>query len=153
MMRRFMLCLVLSGLPLTTGCPGSLEDPAAFRRNVGGRACPPDFDVEEDLLKPSCGRLGCHTGESFAAAGLDLVAEGVGARILAHTSEQCGGIPLIEGSDVASSYFVAKLGDEPPCGDRMPSGLEELNLSQRACLDAYLRELVAPPAVDAGSGQ
>src|SRR5690606_28650131 len=109
MMRRFMLCLVLSGIPLMAGCPGSIEDPAAFRRNVGGSACPPDFDVEEDLLKPGCGRLGCHTGEQFAAAGLDLTAEDTGARILAHTSEQCGGAPMIEGTDVAGSYFMAKL--------------------------------------------
>jgi hypothetical protein len=154
MIRRFMLCLVLSGAPLTAGCPGSIEDPALFRRNVGGRTCPPDFDVEQDLLEATCGRLGCHTGgESFAAAGLDLAAPGVGERILAHTSEQCGGLPMIEGTDVEGSYFRAKLDDDPPCGDRMPSGMDELNLSERACLDGYLRELVAPAGVDGGSGQ
>lgn len=160
-MQRLALFVLLSGMTLTTGCPGSIDDPLRFRSGVGSK-CPDDYDVEQDLLRGTCGTLGCHTGgPSLAAAGLDLSAPGVGGRMLAHTSEACGGVPLIDPHDLDGSYLLAKLGDQPPCGDRMPAGQAELNAVERACLDEYLEALVAqlgdaavprPPQRDAGTG-
>lgn len=150
---RIILCLAVSGLSLLTGCPGTIEDPLEFRRNPTGSTCPPDFDVHEDLLKPGCGALGCHTGDQFAAAGLDLTAPDVGDRILTHTSTQCEGIPLVDPNDIEGSYFNEKLDPNPSCGAQMPSGAAALNKSERACLNEYLGRLVngeTEPPADAG---
>lgn len=146
---------------LMVGCPGSIDDPLEFRRGAAN-ACPDDFDVEQDLFERTCGDLGCHTGgPSVAAAGLDLAAPGVGERMLLHTSDECGGIALIDRQNVESSYLIAKLGDDPLCGDRMPSGGGALNPTERACLDRYLDSLLRwandaglpppEPPVDAGA--
>lgn len=149
MRERFGPMVVCAGALLMVGCPGSIEDPLEFRRSAAN-ACPDDFDVEQDLFKRTCGDLGCHTGgPSVAAAGLDLSAPGVGERMLLHTSDECGGIALIDRHHVESSYLIAKLGDDPLCGDRMPSGGGALNATERACLDQYLESLLGW-ASDAG---
>ncbi len=133
------------------GCPGEIDDPLAFRVARASQ-CPSDYDVEQDLFAATCGTLGCHTGGSIAAAGLDLTADGAGERILAHTSAECDNRPMVDTSDLLGSYFLEKLGESPACGDPMPSGLPPLNGLERTCLEAYLAELagVEPPMRDGG---
>lgn len=153
---RIVSCFALFSAVLLSGCPGSIDDPLLFRQSHGGGSgwdgtCPPDFDVVEEIFKPSCGTLGCHTGEQFAAAGLDLTAPGVGERILSHTSDQCGGLPLVDPDDIEGSFFNQKLDPEPPCGSQMPSGMGALSADERACLNEYLERLVGGGApLDAG---
>ncbi len=144
---------------LLTGCPGSIDDPSRFR-NVAG-TCPSDFDVEVDLFRQTCAQLGCHTGgPTLAAAGLDLGAPGVGPRLLAHRSSECGGRALVDPYHLGDSYLVEKVDEDvPACGERMPDGMEPLNPVERACLGEYLEALVAshagdaavPPPADAGA--
>lgn len=150
---RPFLAILLLAAPLLGGCPGEIEDPVEFRIARANR-CPSDFDVEQDLFVRTCGALGCHTGGAgLAAAGLDLTTDGVGDRLLAHTSSDCDGRPMIDEADLASSYFLEKLGPSPACGDPMPAGLPALNPLERQCLEEYLAELagVDPPMVDAGT--
>ncbi len=145
---------------LLPGCPGRIADPVAFREEAAAR-CPTAFDVERDLFARTCGTLGCHTGgPGVAAAGLDFATPGVRDRLLAHVSstEECDGRPLLVPGDLAGSLLVQKVGESPPCGDRMPSGLSPLNPTEQACLSAYVAALVggsadggAPPPTDAGA--
>ncbi|MEC7520395.1 MAG: hypothetical protein VYE22_11045 [Myxococcota bacterium] len=135
------LTLLLLAAAALTGCPGSIEDPARFRAAAAG-ACPPSFDVEQDLFARTCGTLGCHTGgPTLAAAGLDLTTAGVGGRLLEQTSVECDGRPMIHPTDLGQSYLLDKLGEDPACGDPMPQGLPPLNGTERACLEQYLADL------------
>ena len=151
---------VLLAAVALSGCPGSIDDPSPFFA-AAATSCPSEYDVEVDLLQRTCGQLGCHTGgPSLAAAGLDLAAANVGDRLLAHTSAECGGRPLVDPSDFHDgSYLLVKVTDpDPPCGERMPAGMPPLNGTQMACLEQYLAELAgvsldqdgAVPDVDAG---
>lgn len=142
------LVLALAGAALLTGCPGAIDDPQRFRNGAGH--CPDDFDVEADLFRATCAELGCHTGgPSLAAAGLDLGAPGVGPRLLAHRSRECGGRSLIDPYHLGDSYLVEKVDEDvPSCGDRMPSGLAPLNGIERVCLTEYLTALAASATAD-----
>jgi hypothetical protein len=142
--------LTLLGVVLS-GCPGSIDDPQPFREHIAS-TCPPDFDVERDLFRRTCGQLSCHTGgPQLSAAGLDLSAPGMGARLLTHVSgnEDCLARPLIDPTrSLEDSYLYEKLDeDQPSCGDRMPLGLPPLTRGERVCLDTYLRTLMGDGGV------
>ncbi len=153
-----MISAILALATLLGGCPGRIEDPLAFREAAAAR-CPNSFDVERDLFARTCGTLGCHTGgPSIAAAGLDLATDGIRQRLMTHVSVECGDRPLVEEGNTAGSLLLQKVGESPPCGDRMPAGLPPLNPTEMACLQAYVAELTgdagdggAPPVTDAGA--
>lgn len=138
----------------TSGCPGRLVEPERFERGVV-RACPDDFDVEQDLFGETCGTTGCHAGGAEAASGLDLAAPDVGARLLAHRStstvDACRGRALLTPGDLAGSLLVEKLADEPPCGAQMPVGLGGLTSVERVCLEEYLTALMGGAPLDGGT--
>lgn len=150
-MTRSSLVRLLLGV-LLSGCPGSIEDPQPFRDHLGS-TCPPQFDVERDLFRRTCGQLSCHTGgPSLAAAGLDLAAPGMGQRLLTHVSTECGEQRVLDPDvPLEDSFLIEKLDeDQPSCGDRMPLGRPPLTRTERVCLEAYLRTLVDQPIGDAG---
>lgn len=147
------IALVIAAAALAAGCAGSIDDPASYYAASGG--CPSDFDVERDLFARSCGGLGCHASED-SAAGLDLVSEGVGARLRAHSSGLCDDRPLLVAGDPGGSFFFEKLEEEPSCGERMPMGRAPLGPTEQVCLEQYLEALIGAPsgegASDAGVG-
>ncbi|MCB9597425.1 MAG: hypothetical protein H6719_32185 [Sandaracinaceae bacterium] len=154
-----MIPLLAALCALLAGCPGRIHDPAAFRAEAADR-CPSDFDVERDLFARTCGTLGCHTGgPTIAAAGLDLSTAGIGERIMAHTSTECGDRPLVTPGDMAGSLIMQKVGESPPCGDQMPAGMPPLDATELACLRTYIAALSGeafpdggvPPMLDAGA--
>jgi hypothetical protein len=154
-----LLVLVSTGAVILSGCPGAIEDPAPFLM-FEGSTCPDTYDVERDLFAGTCGQLACHSGgPALAASGLDLASPGIGPRIMAHRSEDCGGRALVDPGDLDGSYLLQKIDHEmPACGDRMPSGLEPLSGLERACLRDYLAALagsidggVPIPELDAGA--
>ncbi|MBX3274898.1 MAG: hypothetical protein KF729_31835 [Sandaracinaceae bacterium] len=142
--------LAALALALGAGCPGRIEDPIAFREEAA-RRCPTNYDVERDLFARTCATLGCHTGgAALAAAGLDLQTAGIAERLRSHVSAsmQCGGRAAIVAGDTESSLLWQKVGEPPPCGDRMPSAQPPLNPTELACL----RQYVAALAGDASDG-
>lgn len=154
-----MISALLALSTLLTGCPGRIDDPLAFREAAAAR-CPSSFDVERDLFARTCGSLGCHTGgPTIAAAGLDLSTAGIRDRLMTHVSVDCDDRPLIEVGNMEGSLLMQKVGESPPCGDRMPAGLPPLNPTEMACLTEYVASLTGdvgdggmpPPPADAGA--
>jgi hypothetical protein len=138
------------GLLLLAGCPGRIDDPRPFLQPVD---CPTPEAIETELLREGCAELGCHTSGRFAAAGLDLLTPGAGARIATHVSanEDCAGLPLVAApDDVDGSYFADKLRGTQSCGDPMPRAGDLLQERDVACLLRYVEGFLEPGGSDAG---
>src|SRR5215471_15697582 len=78
-------CVALLGL---TGCPGSLDVPAAFEVDAGVSTSTSSTssstscgDVPTGVLAPRCGISGCH-GSPMSQAKLDLVSPNVYMRLV-----------------------------------------------------------------------
>lgn len=120
--------LVVACLLGPAACAGSADhlrsdagpaapDAGMARADASGTAVDPARALA--ILSSRC--AGCH-GASMPQGGLDLVSGDVGARLLSHTSS-CGGMPLVDRSNVANSYFLQKMEQASPrCGARMPIG-------------------------------
>jgi hypothetical protein len=120
---------------LLSGCPGQLEEPARWN----GRLCE---DVPAELAQ-RCAGSGCHSGED-PAAGLDLVAPGVGDRIAGMPANgiDCDGMGAIaDPSDPEGSLLYLKLGETPPCGDRMPLTGPPLTEPELDCMRSWIETL------------
>jgi hypothetical protein len=119
----------------------------------------PSCDVEE-VLRASCGRVGCHN-ETFRVAGLDLASPGVQTRLIdvdaTHEDITCdnpdGGalkvecVPascptnakLIDLAHPEESWLLKKLaGTQGECGVQMPMAPGVLTESERTCLEEWL---------------
>ena len=152
----WLSCLVF-GIAIS-GCPGDLEDPARFGYDSGGGGggggadqCPEDYNVVNDLFANRCGGSSCHgAGSAF----IDLVSEGVEARVLDQDSSACS-IPYVSSTDPANSYLLDKTTDSPSCGGSMPPG-SSLSAVELACLRGWVESVAAgmsmPPmsSMDAG---
>jgi hypothetical protein len=118
------------------GCAGGIEDPARFP--------PPEcpiraFDARDDLLAARCAGAECHVGEA-PAAGLDLVSAGVAERLL-DVPSSCGGAPLVDTSSPGASVLLDRVRAVPQCGAPMPLGGPPLDAVERACLEAWVRQI------------
>jgi len=135
-MRR-LTSLILGSL-LCAGCPGTLEDPAAF--SGGGAGGSPGPSVEEVFLT-SCGNVVCHDSDQ-PAAGLDLVSPDIESRTVGVGSSDlnCGDEVLIVPGDPDESYILKKIEARPGiCGGQMPIGtlldMDDIAVIQEWVLD------------------
>jgi hypothetical protein len=106
---------------------------------TGGDDC---GDVLEDLLKPTCATMFCH---STAAMGpLDLESDDFGARAIGKPgSSGCEDYVHIDADNPEDSLIYSKLSDPPPCGGRMPFLGEEFTDAEKACVLEYIEQVVA----------
>ena len=119
----------------------------------------PTCDVEE-VLRTSCGRVGCHDA-TWMTAGLDLATPGVQARLIdvpaTHADITCdnpdgGALPvlcvpagcvpgqkLIDLANPEQSKLLQKLaGTQGDCGQQMPMAPGMLSEEDRTCLEEWL---------------
>lgn len=147
---RWSTTLSVVSLLLVGGCPGSIEDPAAFEQFP---TCPGNIDVER-LFVSRCGSSICHGGAGGAPqGGLDLTTPPVSNFLLTEAGEaehSCGGMPLIDLQNPGNSYLLAKIEGPPAsCGDRMPL-FGSLSRDEIQCIRSYVYWLAAQPIPDAG---
>jgi hypothetical protein len=129
---------------MTAGCPGTLEDPAAFldAARAGDLAadaslseagnCP---DVPRSVFIPSCTTVGCHDAQT-KTQGLDLQSPGVASRLVGVPATEGPGL-LIDPSAPSSSVLYLKLTPKPPFGARMPL-VGRLDDATIACVLAWV---------------
>lgn len=144
--RRLLLTVLVLG-----GCAGALEDPERFWRTHDGAA--PDAQLGQRdggrgelearalaILGARC--TGCHSAAA-RLGGLDLMSADVGARLASATvtCAELEGRPMIDAAAPASSYFLAKLSDSPPCGTPMPQASARLTADELAVLTAWVGSL------------
>jgi hypothetical protein len=133
-------------------CAGKLEQPqrfvAAAQKYTGGGAggsvagtgastlVPSECVLE--IFKGSCGLEGCHAKGSPQ---IDLVSDGVAARLIDHESGStvCKGRTYIA-TDGTSSLLLDKLSSSPPCGTRMPLG-GTISAANALCLADWVAAL------------
>ena len=131
-----MRAAALMAVLLAGGCAGELEDPERFA------SCPPGFVAQ--LFQTRCAGP-CHAGAE-PEAGLDLVSEGVEARLIGVTSTTtfCEGKALIEPDAVEPTehLMIDKLQERPSCGSRMPFGAEGLSQAEIECVRRWVDEAV-----------
>jgi hypothetical protein len=144
---------------LTAGCPGTLDDPAAFieaERDGGvvpaadaavpeAATCP---DVPQSVFVHSCTSAGCHNAQS-KTQGLDLQSPDVARRLVGVPATEGPGL-LIDPSAPSSSVLYLKLTPIPPFGARMPlAGM--LDDATVGCVLEWVTEQ-ANPAGDSDAG-
>jgi hypothetical protein len=135
--RRLALALLVSALG--SACAAPLEDPARFTGGGGG-SCPEGTDVEADVLAVRCAGSICHSPGENPGGGLDLVSEGAIDRVNGVASPNCSGEVLAVPGDPDASLIVQKLGDDPPCGERMPL-IGELDPGEEACIRDWIQAM------------
>lgn len=150
----FVSCLLLGG------CPGTLDDPEAFR------PCTPET-VPTKLFVNKCSGIGCHDSKE-PGSGLDLTSPGVEARLIDQYSkfivpnEEDSGIMLgpdggplhdcedrllIDPANPSTSFLLDKVTKtKPECGDQMPA-IGTLSAKEIQCITDWVQGLV-----DAGAG-
>jgi len=130
-----MKLVAIAAMALAAGCAGELENPERFA------SCPPGF--VEQLFQTRCAGA-CHSAQD-PEAGLDLVSDGVEARLIDVTSTTpfCDGKVLIDSAaaaDPAAHLMLDKLEETPSCGSRMPFGAEALSPSEIECVRRWVDE-------------
>jgi hypothetical protein len=147
--RRRALATALAGLVMTAlaaGCPGVLEDPDRFLDGGADGICP---DIPGELFPKSCGGSICHQGAE-PAAGLDLVAPDVAARVVDQKGRDCPGI-LADPIVPEASLIYTKLLPLPDCGSPMPLGRPLLTDAELQCVRNWIAEQTPTgPVLDAG---
>jgi hypothetical protein len=143
---RCLAALGLAATVTTAACAARLDDPARFVDGGGGvgeATCKEGTDVEADILAVRCGGSVCHSPGATMAANLDLVSAGVTSRLAGVQSAtvQCGGRLLVTPGDPAGSLLFLKVGDEPPCGSRMPLAQDPLDADDIACVRDWIGEM------------
>lgn len=98
------------------------------------------------LFQGSCSGMGCHEA-AMPAAMLDLVSEGVEARLIDVTSNSCSGWKLVTAGSPEQSLLYQKVAlDMPQCGLRMPVAMP-LSDSEVQCIKQWIVDLAGgdPP--------
>jgi hypothetical protein len=136
-------CLVLAG------CPGKLRDPERFTDgglggSGGSAACP---DVPTQIFAMKCAGSTCHSGAT-PAQGIDLVSDGVAARIIGKMAGECKG-PLADPADPEGSELYVKISGDA-CGSRMPIGAP-LSDTEIACVKDWIAAQTPVAATSSGS--
>jgi hypothetical protein len=122
---------------LGAACAAPLEDRERF---TGGGGCPDGVAVEEVLASRCAGGI-CHSAGDMPGGGLDLLSEGAVERVAGVESPNCEGEVLAVPGDPDGSLIVRKLGDDPPCGDRMPLA-GALEGGEEACIREWIEDMV-----------
>jgi hypothetical protein len=161
----FVSSLSLSAL-LSTGCPGTLDDKQRFLVEAGSAGGPdggtggedadadveagtdagaeagaapaagPCGDVVTRIFVPSCGGTGCH-GAVGAQQDLDLVSEGVAARVVGVPGVGCASL-LADPANPEASLIYQKLSPTPACGSPMPLSRPALSDEDVACVLTWI---------------
>jgi len=89
------------------------------------------------IIQENCGTGSCHgTGSNlgtFAASEDEFLA------IIGEEGTICAGRgPLVDPADPEGSILIQKLGDDPPCGQPMPAGVDRLSPEDIECLTSYI---------------
>ena len=128
----------VTSIALLAGCPGKLRDPGRFtgEGGLGGAGggsamCP---DVPTEILAKKCAGGGCHSAPT-PQLGLDLVTDGVEARVLGKMAGECKH-PLADPADPAGSQIYLKIAGTD-CGGRMPPSAP-LSDSDIACVKTWI---------------
>ena len=129
------------------GCPGKLRDPERFTDAGvdGGSNCP---DVPAEILAMKCAGSSCHGG-TMPALGLDLVADGVAARLVGVPAVECKG-PLADPADPEGSILYQKVAGTT-CGTRMPLG-SPLDDAEIACVKEWIAAQTPVATASTGTG-
>lgn len=113
-------------------CAGGLEDPDRFSTE-----CPDGFDVENEILVPTCGVGGCHSAEDPQAS-LDLATPNARARIITGlATSSCAGEPLLDADAPTQSVLYRKVAGQT-CGARMPSIGPALSPAHVDCIRLWI---------------
>lgn len=129
------------------GCAGDLDDPERFDFLLDGAMtnapdAPPEApECVTSLFETRCSTsTACHGAESLQ---LDLVSADVESRLIdvSSTSRDCGDSVYVP-TDGSASLLLEKLGEQPPCGLRMPIG-QPLEESEMMCVSAWVQAVAA----------
>jgi hypothetical protein len=149
------LRLVAAGLAALAlaGCPGTLNDRAAFEVEGGAEAGSTCDDVPAVVLAPRCGLSTCHSA-TMPAASLDLVSPDVYARLVGKAPSGGAGLLIDPGGDPQKSVLYLKLTSSPPFGSQMPLTGTKLDATTLACIASWIESRgsidgSAPPNTDA----
>jgi hypothetical protein len=121
------------GLLGLAGCPGTLNDPAAFEVEASS-SCD---DVPDVVFTPRCALSGCHTA-SMSAGSLDLASPDVYARLVGQPATGGPGVLIDPGGDPANSVLYLKLTPSPPFGSQMPLTGTKLDATTLACVANWI---------------
>jgi hypothetical protein len=113
--------------------------------------CPVDTaGMQKQLLASRCGTSGCH-GSLNSALGLDLVSDGLVARLAGKPSIGCRGETLlVPGAPDQSELFRKVVHENPECGTRMPPvGFPNFATEEVECIRRWIAGL-ATSSPDAG---
>ena len=131
----------LAGGPFA--CAAPLDDPGRFLDGGATSSTSCEVNVESDILAVRCAGSVCHSAGEQKAAGLDLVSPGVADRVknVASASAECGGTMLVVPGDPGTSLLYQKVGDDPPCGSRMPLAQDALSEEELECVRSWIQEM------------
>lgn len=92
------------------------------------------------IIQQNCGTGSCHGSGSnlgtFAASEDEFIA------VIGEEGTICAGQgPLVDPADPEGSVVILKLGDDPPCGQPMPAGVDRLSPDDIECLTSYIGSL------------
>lgn len=99
----------------------------------GNGAC---GDVVARIFVPSCGGTGCHSANA-PQQDLDLVSEGVAARVVGVSAKQCLKV-LADPENPEQSLLYQKLLARPDCGAQMPLARPALSSADAACVLGWI---------------
>jgi hypothetical protein len=135
-MKRFDVLGPLGLVALWLGCAGALEEPERFATASDlASSC-----SAKEVLKTSCAGSGCHGSES-PAGGLDLVSEGVEARLVNQPAKLCAPDLLIDPANPDVSLLLRKVDpNAQSCGLKMPMGKPALSTAELSCLAQWVRD-------------
>jgi hypothetical protein len=127
-------------------CPGKLDNGDDLLHN--GEGGQPDCAEAPKILQMNCAGSACHSPPN-PQEGLDLVSPDVGARLVDHFANGCAG-NLADPTDPEGSVLYLKLGEMPPCGDRMPKDGTPLSDADMTCIRRWITRL--QPTNTGGAG-
>jgi hypothetical protein len=74
---------------------------------------------------------------------VDLVSPGVAERLIDQDALMCEGELLVDSTDPARSFMLDKMNAMPRCGAQMPFLLPPLGARDRACVTAFVEQVLA----------
>lgn len=123
-----------TGDPVTST---SASDEAGSTTTGSPTSCVPTTQgVRDAVFTPRCATGACHDAAT-AAGSLDLSVADPEAALANAPSGTCDGEVLLVPGNASASFIMAKLGDDPGCGDPMPPG-DPLEAGLVACMAEWI---------------